>query len=244
MKSSDAPPLDRWLPYAIYQSEIIRLLETVSLVGGKMCLSEPQIEVTAADLAEAQKYIGRITRPLVVIHPGAADFRRRWPTRHFATVADQIARDRGVQVVLTGTEAERDIVDRVMDAMHAPAINLCGCLTIGGLTGLLSQAQLVISNDTGPLHLARAVNTPTVGVFWAPNVINWGPLFRERHRVVLSWTVECPVCGWTCPQDYPFNRHNGCDHAASFVEAADPQEVLDSALDLLPARGGAYAMSG
>jgi ADP-heptose:LPS heptosyltransferase len=83
----------------------------------------------------------------------------------------------------------------------------------------------VVSNDSGPLHLAASVGAATAGIFWCFNLINCGPLTRSRHRPSASWRLTCPVCGIDCTQ-------GRCVHRASFVADVPTEEVVASALDL------------
>lgn len=233
LKTPDAEPLDRWTPYIYYQTEIVRYLEVVALAGCPPVTLEPRLSVVEADLAAAERVLasgtGGRTWPLVVIHPGAGDSRRRWPPEKFAAVADRLVED-GARVCLSGVERERDVVAGVIGAMRRPVENLCGRLSLQALAGLLSRCSLAISNDSGPLHLAAAVGAPTVGIYWCGNVINAAPLTRARHRPALSWRLSCPVCGRNCTQ-------NRCDHAVSFVADVSVSEVFDAALDLLVSTG-------
>jgi ADP-heptose:LPS heptosyltransferase len=170
----------------------------------------------------------------VVLHPGATDARRRWPTARFAEVGDALAAA-GAEVLVTGTEPERDLVDGVVSAMRRPARALVGELSMGGLAGLFAGCAVVVSNDTGPLHLAAAVGAPTVGVYWVGNVINCAPAVRHRHRPMVSWTIHCPECGVDCTRDlYPARGGpQPCDHQPSFVADVPAVEVRDAALELL-----------
>src|SRR5690606_41400340 len=102
---------------------------------------------------------------------------------------------RGRRVVGTGPRDERDAVDRAVAAMRRPARAVVDELGAGGLAALYAACDLVIANDAGPRHLAAAVGTPTVGIYWCGNLINAGPLTRARHRPLLSWTLACPACG-------------------------------------------------
>ena len=110
--------------------------------------------------------------------------------------------------------------------VEAEAGNLCGKLTLEGLVGLLARAQVVISNDSGPLHLAIAVGTPTVGIYWCGNLILAGPLTRTLHRPAISWRLACPVCGLDC------TRYE-CRHRESFVSEVTTEEVTASAIQLM-----------
>ncbi len=226
LRTPDALPLDAWIPYVYYQPEVLRYLEVVSLVGAKTAHLEPEISVTAADLAESRQAVPDRHQPLVVLHPGASDPRRQWPCDKFAAVGDALAAA-GAAVLVTGTAAERDLVQAVIDRMQHPAQNLTACLSLNGLTGLLSRAAVVMANDTGPLHLARAVGTATVGIYWCGNLITAGPTVRSRHRPLISWRLLCPVCGVDC------THANRCTHAVSFVADVEVDEAIAAALDLI-----------
>jgi ADP-heptose:LPS heptosyltransferase len=226
-RAPDAEALDRWVPYRCFQHEIFRFLEVVGLVGAAPVTLTPRIVATGEDRLEAERALppDPAGRPLVVLHPGAADPRRRWPAGHFAQVARCLA-ERGCQVVACGGAgaADRELTAAV--AAVAPVEDLGGRLSLGGLAGLLARCRLLVGNDSGPRHLAEAVGVPTVGVYWCGNLVNVGPLTRTRHRVLTSWRLDCPVCGANCLRD-------GCGHQASFVADVNPGEVLAEAADLL-----------
>ncbi|HEX7746391.1 MAG TPA: glycosyltransferase family 9 protein [Micromonosporaceae bacterium] len=233
LRADDAPPLDRWIRYVYYQPEVIRYLEVAGLVGAVPVTVTPQVAVTVADLAEAHAVAGVPDRPRAALHPGATDTRRRWPPERFAAVADQLVAD-GYEVVVTGTPAERELVERVEAAARVPVRRLVGALSLGGLGGLYAECAVVIANDTGPIHLAAAVGTPTVGIFWVGNLINCATPLRARHRPIVSWTVHCPVCGVDCSRDiYPARPGSGnCPHRDSFVTDVPVVEVLEAVADL------------
>jgi ADP-heptose:LPS heptosyltransferase len=222
-RADDAPALDRWIRYVFFQPEVARFLEVAELVGAPPITLEPLVAVTAGDRAEAQPYVE--PGPFAVLHPGATASRRRWPAQRFAEVGDALA-GAGLRVVVTGTEPERALVDAVRDGMRAPAVDACATLSLGGLCGVLAGASVVVTNDTGPLHLANAVGAPTVGIFWIGNLVNGAPLNRARHRPIPAFRTHCPVCGAE-------NVTSRCAHDPSFVEEVGTQAVLDAALDLL-----------
>jgi len=233
-RTPDAPELDRWIRYVYYQSELARLMEVASLVGARPVRQEPRLEATDDDRAAASAALPELAAdPWAVIHPGATDRRRRWPVERFAMVGDALAQ-RGLQVVVTGTPGETDLVQAVRDAMSAPVVDSVGRLGLSGLVGVLSGAAVVVSNDTGPLHLAAAVGTATVGIYWCGNALNGGTPLRARNRVAISWRNACPVCGVDCIRA-------SCPHDASFVTDVRLDEVLDAALDVvtLPAPSSA-----
>ncbi len=225
LRDRDAPPLDRWLRYRHYQHEVHRFLEVVSLIGAVPVGFEPQLAVTRDDRIAAAAVLPR-GRPLVALHPGANDPRRRWPGENFAQVADVVAA-RGASVVVIGHGwADARAAEEIIRAAGREVTDLVGKLTLAGTIGVLAASRLVVANDSGPRHLAAAVGTPTVGVYWWRNLLNTGPLTAARHRVVVSARSTCPSCGVD-------QVHARCDHDASIVADVSADQVIDAALDLL-----------
>ncbi|MGE5594598.1 MAG: glycosyltransferase family 9 protein [Hyphomicrobiales bacterium] len=224
LRAPGAAPLDRWVRYVYWQPEILRMLEAAALAGATPTTLTPRLAVRAADRAEASAAIrsGR----LVAIHPGAGDVRRRWPPEHFREVARALA-GAGFDVAVVGGAGEDErIAEQITAGLGVPVRNLAGRLSLGGLVGLLASARLLVANDSGPLHLAEAVGTPTVGIYWCGNLVNADPMTRDSHRPVLSWRVNCPECG--------ANVLTGrCDHPRSFADLAPVGEVLAHCFDLL-----------
>jgi ADP-heptose:LPS heptosyltransferase len=225
-RAPGAPPLDRTVPYVYFQSEYLRHLEVAGLLGARTANLEPRLQVTKEDLAEAGGAVPKGDDPLVALHPGAGDKRRRWPSEKFAAVGDALAKA-GARVAVVGVEEDGPLISGIVDTMKRDALDLCERLSLGGLAGLLSRCAVVVSNDSGPLHLATAVGAATVGIFWGPNFINAGPPMRARHRPALSWRTNCPVCDVTLFDD------SGCGHCASIVADVESEEVANFALSLL-----------
>ncbi len=228
LKERDAPRLDRYIPYVYWQPEILRFLEVVGLVGAFPPSLEPHLEVTREDLLEAYRVVPPHGGPLAVMHSGAGDTRRRWPPQRFAEVADRLSEE-GMRIVLTGDSGEHDLTGAVRESMHHDALDVAGRLSLGGLAGLLSTADLVVANDSGPLHLAEAVGAWTVGIYWCGNLINAEPITRATRRAVLSWRLTCPACGTNC-------LTGSCEHGESFVADAAVHDVIEEALDLLSSK--------
>lgn len=227
-RDTDAPPLDRWTRYAYYQHEVLRFLEVVGLVGAAPVTLEPRLTVTDTDRAAAEEALPTTDAPLVAVHPGASDPRRRWPAESFAAVAEQLA-ECGAQVVVVGHgEEDAGAAAQIAACGNRPVVDLVNRLSLPALAGVLGRARLVLGNDSGPRHLAAAVGAATVGVYWCGNLVNAGPLTRRRHRVAVSFRTACPVCG----QDQGAAR---CAHDPSFVAEVPLEAVLREALDLYEA---------
>ncbi|MGI4749514.1 MAG: glycosyltransferase family 9 protein [Janthinobacterium lividum] len=236
LKSPVAPEVDVSVPYVLYHSEAMRYLEMVALIGAKTLNIEPRWESIPKDLEELDKVLpGWKSQNLIVIHPGATDMRRRWPAKKFAAIADDLI-DLGFKIAITGTDFENEVVKEVWENISEKqkAYNLCGKLSLSGMTGLLSIAKLVIANDTGPIHLARALKTPTVGIFWCSNAITGAPFTVMQNRTLISFMVDCPICGQrVISATAIFPPRGNCHHQICFVDEITEKQVMDSAQDLL-----------
>lgn len=224
LRTPDAVPLDRWIPYVYWQSEVLRYLEVVRLVGATPVEVVPRVAVTETDRAEARRVVAEDDRPIVALNPGASDPERRWPPANFAVAGDALAAA-GARMVITGSRQDAPLAAAIRQAMRFPVEDTTGRLSLGGLAGLLERCALVVSNDSGPLHLAAAVGTASVGLYWYVNMFNAGPVATARQRPLISWQMTCAVCGVN-------RRQERCDHQQSFVASIPADEVIAVALEL------------
>lgn len=224
LQAEDAPPLDRVLRYTPLRNERARLLEAVRLVGAVAPAElSPRLALVERDRAQLREAAPLLdSRPLVVLQPGATDARRRWPLERFAAVGDRLAEE-GAQLVINGGPDEVALGQQLAAALRSPVLDLSGRLPMGGLAALLERAAVVVSNDTGPLHLAQALGTRTVGIYWFLNLLVSGPLVGGPHREAFSARVHCPVCGRE-------NLRERCEHEAPFVGDVSTEEVTALAL--------------
>ena len=228
-RTADAASLERTVPYLYYQHEPLRALEVAGFAGAFPVDLEARLE-PSPPAAPSQVDGGDGDQPLVVIHPGATDPRRRWPAAKFAELAAACAAD-GSRVVIIGDSSEQELAAEVASRAASAAVHsAAGELEMAGLVALLAEAGVVVANDSGPRHLAQALGVPTVGIFWAGNVINAGALGRSLHRVHASWVTACPTCGidvtqvgWTAPR---------CVHDDSAVAGIGVTEVYEDVRSL------------
>lgn len=136
------------------------------------------------------------------MHPGARLASRRWPLARYAQVAREL-HGAGWQVALTGTGAERPMIDELRQRANLPLPDLCGATTLGGLASLLRACRLLVCNDTGVSHLAAAVGAPSVVIACGSDARRWAPRDRRRH-IVLAAAVPCRPCAYEiCPIGHP-----------------------------------------
>ena len=143
---------------------------------------------------------------------------KRWPAESFAEVADRLQQEGYGLVVLIGGPGDRVEVAAVKGQMKTPAIDLTGATTVGLLPALLSKASLLITNDSGPMHIAAAVGAPIVALFGPTSALLTGP-YGAGHSV-LTGNVSCRPCfSRTCSNVLPLE----C------LRAVSPEQVLAAA---------------
>lgn len=210
------------------QHEAAYALEMLACFG----IAPPSPKPVVPIHARAAERIGQLladasVRPsdaLVAIHPSASCISKRWMPERFAQVADRLAQDHRVRICLVAGTTDARFADRVAQAMRQPALNFGGRLTVAELAALLRRCRLLISNDSGPVHVAAGVGTPVVDLFGrnqrglSPQ--RWGPL-GEGH-VVLHKEVGCVTC----------LAHN-CDIEFLCLTSISVEEVYQAAVGVL-----------
>ncbi len=131
-------------------------------------------------------------RPWIAMAVSARWPTKRWPAASFAETADRVQQERLGRVALIGGPDDRAVADEVMRAMKTDAADLVGACGGGLLPALLQTAALLVSNDSGPMHVAAAVGTPVVALFGPTSPLRTGP-YGQRH-LVLRNPVPCSPC--------------------------------------------------
>lgn len=182
------PDGDSFIPYPDALPEVHRHLTLMHSIGVPSLGEAMEWPVTPADekafmaLEESRLLI---QRHYVCIHPGGRGPSRRWAPEYFGGIADAMAA-RGFQVVITGTQEESHVADTMIGAMRTKAVSMVGRTDLGMLGVLLRGAQLLIANDTGVSHVAAGLRLPSVIICTGSDPVRWGPLDKQRHRVLLG----------------------------------------------------------
>ncbi len=160
--------------------------------------------------------------PLIALAPGSVWATKRWP--FYADLARELA-TRG-RVVVVGTEADRPLAAEIVAATNGTAIDATGRLSLLASAELIGRASLLVSNDSAPLHLASAMNTPTIAIF-GPTVpeFGFGPL-ADRALIAGHTDLACRPCDRHGPQRCPLG-HWRC------MREITPAAVASLANDLL-----------
>jgi len=146
------------------------------------------------------------SKPLVILVPGARWATKRWPQQNFAALVEALNKNEGAQVGLVGSLAESSSINRIASMCTCPVMNFCGKTTLKRLAYLLKKADIVIGNDSGPIHIAAAVGTPVVALYGPTSPARTGPYGRQQ--TVLTSRLSCSPCfGRKCDLDVACMRN-------------------------------------
>ncbi|HEX5368682.1 MAG TPA: lipopolysaccharide heptosyltransferase II [Dehalococcoidia bacterium] len=212
-------------PSRCIRHEVRRQLDLVAQAG---CLTEDE-SLSLRVPMEARESVSRQLeqerglnpeRPWVLIHPGSSAASRRYPAPSFAEVARALVLEHGYQVVFSGSESERALVEHIVMLLDAPVISLIGRTGLAELSALITLAPLLISNNTGPVHIAAAVQTPVVDLYAMTNPQHQP--WQVPHRVLMHETE----CGY-CYKSVCTAGHHAC------LAGIAPSEVVAATLSLV-----------
>jgi len=163
-------------------------------LGAKTDLKRFDISLNERDRARTQKIVKLACgdQPILAIHATARQEVKRWPLERFAQLADQISQAGwGIPVFIGAKEDVQDIV-LIRKRMLTRSVDFAGQTSLKELASLLKMSRLLITNDSGPMHLAAAVGTPVVALFGPTEPKKIGP-YGKGH-VVLQHTEQCSAC--------------------------------------------------
>jgi predicted lipopolysaccharide heptosyltransferase III len=177
-------------------------LDALRALGVPVVTTRPRIHIPAPAGQRARDWLarqeGQKERPLIGLNPGGGWAIKRWPPERFAVLADALMEACGVRILLFWGPGERPIVEAVVRSMRGTPLILPE-VSLKELAAYLQCCALLISNDSGPMHMAAALGVPTVGIFGPTNPALQGP-YGAGHRVVRQETVPCLGCNrLTCP---------------------------------------------
>ncbi len=166
-------------------------------LGIESAPAPPRLFLTEAEKETAQKYLRKkginLSKKIVGIHPGATWPAKIWPAGRFAELANLIVSRLNADVLITYGPGDRAIVEKMKVKLHSRVI-LAGLLPLRRLLAVLAALNVYISNDCGPMHLAPAVSTPTIGIFGPGEPDIWFPYSEEDGHRLLIKEINCRPC--------------------------------------------------
>ena len=199
-----------------------------------------QLFVTESERREAQEVFSRAgldpnlerpaakgASPLIVLNPGAAfGAAKCWLPEYFAQLGDRFIEELGATVMLSAAPKERGIVEAVQSHMKHAAVDLARAgMTLGALKEIVRRSDLMVTNDTGPRHIAAAFDVPVVTVF-GPTHPQWTEIYYAKERQVAVKVFCGPCQKKTCPLDH------------RCMTRVTPGMVFDASAELLGGKRG------
>ena len=136
----------------------------------------------------------------IVINVGASKPEKHWPVEFFIIFIDRLKQHWQGKIILSGGEQDRYIATQI--ACSSGVENMAGVLSLRELSALYESAKLVVSGDTGPLHIAVAMGAPILGLYGPSNPSRTGPFNNSKNVIVGKGNPECPACKYTCRTPY------------------------------------------
>lgn len=161
---------------------------------------------------------------IIAVNPGASCPSKKWPLENYIKAVDELAAKYGAKIIIISGKKEKTLGDRLAESLKAKAINLAGRTTVSDLASVLKRSRILISNDSGPVHIACAVGTPVIAIFGRSDPglspARWAP--TGVKDVVFHKDVGCGVC-----------LAHDCRIGFKCLKAVTPEEVVEAAGKLL-----------
>jgi lipopolysaccharide heptosyltransferase II len=158
---------------------------------------------------------------LIGINPGADRPQKRWNPAHYAYLGDRLVEHIGAKAIILGGPGEEHIAQQIQGKMKFPSINLAGKLTLNDLVYVIGKLDLLITNDSGPMHIGAAARTPLVAIFGPEDPTYTRPYTSPNAYRIVYRELDCRPC-----------RKQHCDQPQC-LELIEPEEVLQKCFELL-----------
>ena len=198
--------------------------DLLKLIDLELKYKKPELFFSKEDQASVRDILNKegigAQDKIVVIAPGAGKswgkdaHLKHWPQQNYSELADKVIENYAAKIIMVGDYSEKDIIKNVISGMHHTALDLCGRTSVGELAALLSAANLLITNDGGPLHMAVAVGARTVSIFGPVDDLVYGPYpLDDKHKVAKN-TISCRPC-YRDFRMFACNNEQKCIHGLS-----------------------------
>jgi predicted lipopolysaccharide heptosyltransferase III len=172
-----------------------------------------------------EKYKINVTDKVIVLNPSTTWMTKCWPAECFAQLGNYLLQEAGIKILLTGAKTDIPLVSQIRENINGDVVDIAGSTSLKDLAAIVQKCDLFVSGDTGPLHIAAAVGTPTLSLFGPTDPQVYTPL-GEQHSSLLT-TAPCRLC-----------RRRKCSKFIC-MEQIDPKVVYQEALKLLHRNKGA-----
>jgi len=200
----------------------VQMLESVGIKNSGLAL---ELYIDVSDRISAFQFLKKLnTSPdfrWIGMNPSATyGTAKQWFPKRFAQLADRIAKNHHAGILIFGGPKDKQLGEQVCEMMQTPGINLAGQTTLGMAMALIQQCKAFVTNDSGLMHIACALQTPLIAIFGSTNPITTGPIGINSHIVQVK--APCSPCLLTdCPK-----KHHLCMDAVSVDNVYQKVEAL------------------
>ena len=203
--------------------ETTRNLDVLHKAGIPTSIQTTTFSVTPEDEKWASEFLTTLQidrqRPLIAIHPGSPIAIKRWASERYAELADWLIARKRAQILFVGVKDEIPIISEIQGLMRSESINIAGKTTLTQLASILRKCNVFIGNDSGPMHLAAAVGTRTIGLYGPGDPTRFGPVGAMCQTIQRK--TDCPPC----PETACRFGEDGC---MSAIRVTDVIQTLES----------------
>jgi ADP-heptose:LPS heptosyltransferase len=218
IREGDSPGmLDAAYPMPASGHEVQKLLAFTLFLGAPPVSEAPVFPLLARDRARAQMLLADAGPPYIGLHLFARKPEKCWPDERFMEAARRLRADHRGTIVLIGGKDNGTAARTVAGRIGPACLDLTGMTSIGTLGAVVDRLAVLLTNDSGPAHIAYALGTPTVTVFGETDPERWGPPARGPFRVIKRMLPCSPCREDTCDSGYACLRSIGVDEV---VQAA------------------------
>lgn len=208
------------IPYEKPPHQLHHYLNLASRLGLELGPVKLRFPLSDEDKAQAKNLLSSLhvnpEKTIAIFSPGASyGPAKRWPANYFSALAERLHETFEAEILIVGAQAEAELAESIASPMKKKPVLLTGKTTINQLAGIITQASFFVTNDSGPMHLANALQTPVVAIF--------GPTDPQRTRpyqepaVVLKKEVPC----WPC-------FYKKCPYGHQCMTQITPEEVVQA----------------
>lgn len=194
------------LPENVHEQHLVETYKMLLMpLGIPLSMTKPRLFLTEKELNEARTLLKQLgissEHALVGINPGAAyGSAKCWLPERFREVTKRLLKLDHVRMIYFGDQASMPLVKQICKDLPSPVINLAGLTSLRELASLIKLCRVLLTNDSGPMHIAAAVGTPLVALFGSTNEVVTGPY---KQGTVIHKHVSCSPCyERVCPIDF------------------------------------------
>jgi len=167
-----------------------RFLALSTYLGAPSCGRHTEFPLFPEDEAEAHLLLASTPGPLVGIHPGARSDQRRWNPERFAQASVLLQHRFGGTILILGEQCDCEVAEGIASLVHGPCLNLVGKTSLPVLGAIIKKLSVFVTNDTGPAHVAYALETPTVTLFASATMTLFWPPERGPYRPLTCEAID------------------------------------------------------